>query len=96
MLCQAVFSTLSLSLSTQAAPLLCVPLTTARHSRALSLPTEAFSGARRALCHLRSRMEEVCREEMDKISRAGTADPGDPGRRTVIKDDVIYSVLINI
>ncbi|XP_018528078.1 E3 ubiquitin/ISG15 ligase TRIM25 isoform X1 [Lates calcarifer] len=54
----------------QAAPLLCVPLTTGRHSRALSLPTEAFSGARKALCHLRSRMEEVCREEMDKISRA--------------------------
>ncbi|XP_041640882.1 E3 ubiquitin/ISG15 ligase TRIM25-like isoform X2 [Cheilinus undulatus] len=54
----------------QAAPLLCVALTTGRHSRALSLPTEAFSGARRALCHLRSRMEEVCREEVDKISRA--------------------------
>lgn len=57
---------------TQAAPLLCVALTTGRHSRALSLPTEAFSGARRALCHLRSRVEEVCREEVDKISRAGT------------------------
>ncbi|XP_059189488.1 E3 ubiquitin/ISG15 ligase TRIM25-like isoform X2 [Centropristis striata] len=54
----------------QAAPLLCVPLTTGRHSRALSVPTEGFSGARRALCHLRSRMEEVCREEVDKISRA--------------------------
>nr|XP_020499484.1 E3 ubiquitin/ISG15 ligase TRIM25-like isoform X3 [Labrus bergylta] len=54
----------------QAAPLLCVPLSTGRHSRALSLPSEAFSGARRALCHLRSRMEEVCREEVDKISRA--------------------------
>ncbi|XP_034542745.1 E3 ubiquitin/ISG15 ligase TRIM25-like isoform X2 [Notolabrus celidotus] len=54
----------------QAAPLLCVPLTTCRHSRGLSLPTEAFSSARRALCHLRSRMEEVCREEVDKISRA--------------------------
>ncbi|XP_038568637.1 E3 ubiquitin/ISG15 ligase TRIM25-like isoform X2 [Micropterus salmoides] len=53
----------------QAAPLLCVPLTTARHSRSVSLPTEAFSGARRVLCHLRSRMEEVCREEVDKISR---------------------------
>nr|XP_046229718.1 E3 ubiquitin/ISG15 ligase TRIM25-like isoform X3 [Scatophagus argus] len=53
----------------QAAPLLCVPLATGRHSRALSLPTEAFSGARRALCHLRSRMEEVCREEVDKICR---------------------------
>ncbi|XP_076585648.1 E3 ubiquitin/ISG15 ligase TRIM25-like isoform X3 [Chaetodon auriga] len=54
----------------QAAPLLCVPLSAGRHSRALSLPTEAFSGARRALCHLRSHMEEVCREEVDKISRA--------------------------
>lgn len=63
----------SLSLSTQAAPLLCGPFATGRHSRALSLPTEAFSGARRALCHLRSRMEEVCREEVDKISRAGTS-----------------------
>ncbi|XP_030005440.1 E3 ubiquitin/ISG15 ligase TRIM25-like isoform X2 [Sphaeramia orbicularis] len=54
----------------QAAPLLCVPLATGRHSRALSMPTEAFSGARRGLCHLRSRMEEVCREEVDKINRA--------------------------
>ncbi|XP_053181622.1 E3 ubiquitin/ISG15 ligase TRIM25-like [Scomber japonicus] len=54
----------------QAAPLLCTPLATCRHSRALSLPTEAFSGARRALCHLRSRMEEVCREEVDNINRA--------------------------
>ncbi|KAM6941597.1 E3 ubiquitin/ISG15 ligase TRIM25-like isoform 2-T2 [Lycodopsis pacificus] len=54
----------------QAAPLLCVPLAAGRHSRALSLPTEGFGGASRALCHLRSRMEEVCREEVDKISRA--------------------------
>ncbi|CAJ1052921.1 E3 ubiquitin/ISG15 ligase TRIM25-like isoform X5 [Xyrichtys novacula] len=54
----------------QAAPPLCVALSTGRHSRALSLPTEAFSGTRRVLCHLRSRMEEVCREEVDKISRA--------------------------
>ncbi|XP_029925662.1 E3 ubiquitin/ISG15 ligase TRIM25-like isoform X1 [Myripristis murdjan] len=54
----------------QAAPLMCVPLTAGRRSRALSLPTEAFSAARRALCHLRGRMEEVCREEVDKISRA--------------------------
>ncbi|XP_040001211.1 E3 ubiquitin/ISG15 ligase TRIM25-like [Xiphias gladius] len=54
----------------QAAPLLCVPLTAGQHPRALSLPAEAFSGARRALCQLRSRMEEVCREEVDKISRA--------------------------
>ncbi|KAM3865102.1 E3 ubiquitin/ISG15 ligase TRIM25-like [Diretmus argenteus] len=54
----------------QAAPLLCVSLATDRRSRALGLPTEAFSAARRALCHLRGRMEEVCREEVDKISRA--------------------------
>ncbi|KAM7009613.1 E3 ubiquitin/ISG15 ligase TRIM25-like isoform 2-T2 [Tautogolabrus adspersus] len=54
----------------QAAPLLCVALSTGRYSRAVSLPSEAFSGARRALCHLRSRMEEVCREEVDKVSRA--------------------------
>ncbi|KAK2918595.1 E3 ubiquitin/ISG15 ligase TRIM25-like isoform X2 [Channa argus] len=54
----------------QAAPLLCIPLTTGRYCGALSLPTEAFRGARRALCHLRSLIEEVCREEVDKISRA--------------------------
>ncbi|XP_047189613.1 tripartite motif-containing protein 16-like isoform X2 [Scophthalmus maximus] len=54
----------------QAAPLLCVPLAAGRHSRALGLPTEAFSGTGRALGHFRSRMEEICREEVDKISRA--------------------------
>ncbi|XP_039650868.1 E3 ubiquitin/ISG15 ligase TRIM25-like isoform X2 [Perca fluviatilis] len=54
----------------QVAPLLCVPLSTSLHSRALSLPLEGFSGAWGALCHLRSRVEEVCREEVDKISRA--------------------------
>ncbi|XP_031144631.2 E3 ubiquitin/ISG15 ligase TRIM25-like isoform X3 [Sander lucioperca] len=54
----------------QVAPLLCVPLSTSLHSRALSLPSEGFSSAWGALCHLRSRMEEVCREEVDKISRA--------------------------
>ncbi|XP_068460355.1 E3 ubiquitin/ISG15 ligase TRIM25-like [Clinocottus analis] len=54
----------------QAAPLLCVPLAAGRLSRALSLPSECFSGARQALSQLRSRMEEVCREEVDKISRA--------------------------
>ncbi|KAM9857236.1 E3 ubiquitin/ISG15 ligase TRIM25-like isoform 2-T2 [Aulostomus maculatus] len=54
----------------QAAPLLCVCVNSARHPRALSLPTEAFSGARRELSHLRSRVEEVCREEVDRISRA--------------------------
>ncbi|XP_061587589.1 E3 ubiquitin/ISG15 ligase TRIM25-like isoform X2 [Cololabis saira] len=60
------------SLFLQAAPLLCVPLTTDRPSRVFSLSTEAFSGARRALCNLRSRMEEVCREEVDNISHAVT------------------------
>ncbi|XP_054636233.1 E3 ubiquitin/ISG15 ligase TRIM25-like isoform X2 [Dunckerocampus dactyliophorus] len=54
----------------QAAPLLCLPVLAARPSRTLSLPIEAFSGARRALCHLRSCVEEVCREEVDKISQA--------------------------
>ncbi|KAM9313684.1 E3 ubiquitin/ISG15 ligase TRIM25-like [Pholidichthys leucotaenia] len=54
----------------QAAPLLCIPLSAGRPAGAPSLPTEAFSGARRALCHLRSHVEEVCREEVDKISRA--------------------------
>ncbi|KAM6972545.1 E3 ubiquitin/ISG15 ligase TRIM25-like [Aplochiton taeniatus] len=54
----------------QAASLLCVPLATGRHCRALSLPTEAFDAARRALYHLRPRMEELCREEVNKITRA--------------------------
>ncbi|KAM4750672.1 E3 ubiquitin/ISG15 ligase TRIM25-like isoform 2-T2 [Anableps anableps] len=55
----------------QAAPLLCIPLTADQHSRAFNLPTEAFSDARKALSHLRSCIEDVCREEVDKISRAG-------------------------
>ncbi|KAK2817430.1 hypothetical protein Q5P01_025621 [Channa striata] len=54
----------------QAAPRLCIPLTTGGRSRTLSLPTEAFSGARTALCHLRNHIEEVCWEEVDKIGRA--------------------------
>ncbi|XP_014040532.1 E3 ubiquitin-protein ligase TRIM47 isoform X2 [Salmo salar] len=55
----------------QAAPLLCVLPPTGRHPRApLILPAEGFSAARRALSHLRARMEELCREEVDKISRA--------------------------
>uniref|UniRef100_A0A4W5K2Y4 Uncharacterized protein n=1 Tax=Hucho hucho TaxID=62062 RepID=A0A4W5K2Y4_9TELE len=57
----------------QAAPLLCVlpPTATGRRPRApLILPAEGFSAARRALSHLRARMEELCREEVDKISRA--------------------------
>ncbi|KAG7274502.1 hypothetical protein CRUP_025695 [Coryphaenoides rupestris] len=35
-----------------------------------ALHRETFSAARKALCHLRSRLEEVSREEADKISRA--------------------------
>ncbi|XP_030592785.1 E3 ubiquitin/ISG15 ligase TRIM25-like isoform X2 [Archocentrus centrarchus] len=58
----------------QAAPLLCIPVATAQDSSALSLPTDAFSGARRALCHLRSHIEEVCREEVDKITRTVNED----------------------
>ncbi|XP_055770111.1 E3 ubiquitin/ISG15 ligase TRIM25-like [Salvelinus fontinalis] len=55
----------------QAAPLLCVlPPTGRRHRAPLILPAEGFSAARRALSHLRARMEELCREEVDKISRA--------------------------
>ncbi|KAF3852861.1 hypothetical protein F7725_006216 [Dissostichus mawsoni] len=52
-----------------AAPLLCVPLSS-RPSLSLSLPPEGFSGARRALSRLRSRLEELCREEGEKISHA--------------------------
>ncbi|XP_037327853.2 E3 ubiquitin/ISG15 ligase TRIM25-like [Pungitius pungitius] len=54
----------------QAAPPLCGPLAAGRHSTDLRRPAEAFGGARTALCHLRSRVEEVCRDEADKISRA--------------------------
>lgn len=54
----------------QAAPLLCLPVATVGPSPALGPTSEAFSCARRALCHLRSRVEEVCREEVDKINRA--------------------------
>ncbi|KAM9489943.1 E3 ubiquitin-protein ligase TRIM47-like isoform 1-T1 [Salvelinus alpinus] len=55
----------------QAAYLLCVlPPTGRRHRAPLILPVEGFSAARRALSHLRARMEELCREEVDKISRA--------------------------
>ncbi|KAM8880174.1 E3 ubiquitin/ISG15 ligase TRIM25-like isoform 2-T2 [Spinachia spinachia] len=54
----------------QAAPLLCLPPAARRHSRDLRLPTEGFGGARRALGHLHSRLEEVCRDEVDKISHA--------------------------
>ncbi|XP_071031494.1 E3 ubiquitin/ISG15 ligase TRIM25-like isoform X3 [Oncorhynchus clarkii lewisi] len=55
----------------QEAPLLCVlPPTGLRPRAPLILPAEGFSAARRALSHLRARMEELCREEVDKISHA--------------------------
>ncbi|XP_016525746.1 E3 ubiquitin/ISG15 ligase TRIM25-like [Poecilia formosa] len=56
---------------TQAAMLLCVPIAANRPSGAFSLAPEAFSDARRALSHLRSCIEDVCREEVDRIGRAG-------------------------
>lgn len=55
----------------QAAPLLCIPLGADRPPRAFILPTEAFSDARKALSHLRSSIEDVCREEVERISRVG-------------------------
>ncbi|XP_038146574.1 E3 ubiquitin/ISG15 ligase TRIM25-like [Cyprinodon tularosa] len=55
----------------QAAPLLCIPPITDQHYKTFSLPAEAFSDARKALSHLRSCIEDVCREQVDKISRAG-------------------------
>ncbi|XP_031417757.1 E3 ubiquitin/ISG15 ligase TRIM25-like isoform X2 [Clupea harengus] len=54
----------------QAAPLLCILPASGRRPRAAGVPTECFRATRRALCHLRSRMEELCGEEVDKISRA--------------------------
>lgn len=69
--CWALFSTHLLLFLTQAAPLLCVPLATGWHNRGVGLPEEAFGGARRALSQLRSRVEDVCREEADQIGRAG-------------------------
>uniref|UniRef100_A0A3Q2PFJ2 E3 ubiquitin/ISG15 ligase TRIM25-like n=1 Tax=Fundulus heteroclitus TaxID=8078 RepID=A0A3Q2PFJ2_FUNHE len=67
----------------QAAPLLCIPLVADhQHSRTFSRPTEAFSDARKALSHLRSSIEDVCREQVDKISRAGNENFV-PGRELV-------------
>lgn len=63
---------------TQAAPLLCVPLATGWHNRGVGLPTEALGAARRALSLLRNRVEEVCREEVERISRAGMTGNQDP------------------
>ncbi|XP_057700420.1 E3 ubiquitin/ISG15 ligase TRIM25-like [Corythoichthys intestinalis] len=56
----------------QAAPLLCLPVPAATRPLVTSnTPAEAFSGARKVLGRLRSRLEEICREEVDSISRAG-------------------------
>ncbi|XP_061130850.1 E3 ubiquitin/ISG15 ligase TRIM25-like isoform X1 [Syngnathus typhle] len=55
----------------QAAPLLCLPvLAAARPSVTSAPPAEAFGGVSRALGRLRSHLEDVCREEVDSISRA--------------------------
>ncbi|KAM4595568.1 E3 ubiquitin/ISG15 ligase TRIM25-like isoform 1-T1 [Fundulus diaphanus] len=74
----------------QAAPLLCIPLVADQHSRTFSRPTEAFSDARKALSHLRSSIEDVCREQVDKISRAGNENfvPG----RELVNDGQNYRV----
>ncbi|XP_051940587.1 E3 ubiquitin/ISG15 ligase TRIM25-like isoform X1 [Hippocampus zosterae] len=64
----------------QVAPLLCLPVATAARPSPTSGPSaEAFSGARGALGRLRSRLEEVCREEMDSISRAVNENNGSGG-----------------
>ncbi|KAG7491447.1 hypothetical protein MATL_G00003790 [Megalops atlanticus] len=54
----------------QSASLLCVLPASGRRPRAAEISTECFSAARRALSHLRARMEELCREEVEKITRA--------------------------
>ncbi|XP_055080231.1 E3 ubiquitin/ISG15 ligase TRIM25-like isoform X2 [Periophthalmus magnuspinnatus] len=53
----------------QAAPLLLLPVSTSAPPRSPSLSADVFSAARRSLCHLRSRMEELCREEVDVINK---------------------------
>lgn len=68
-------------LPAQAAPL----LATGWHNRGGGSPTEAFAFARRALSHLRSRVEEVCREEVEKISRAGAIGVTCPLSRLVVR-----------
>lgn len=55
----------------QAAALLCIPVAADRPPGTFSLAPEAFSDARRALSHLRSCIEDVCREEVDRIGRVG-------------------------
>ncbi|KAJ8363170.1 hypothetical protein SKAU_G00120010 [Synaphobranchus kaupii] len=54
----------------RAASLLCVLPACGRRPRAAEISTECFGTARRALSHLRARMEELWREEVEKITRA--------------------------
>ncbi|KAK7930612.1 hypothetical protein WMY93_007007 [Mugilogobius chulae] len=56
----------------QAAPLLLLPVSTSGPSRVPVLPSDMFSGAQRVLCQLRSRVEELCREEVDNINKTVT------------------------
>lgn len=86
--CWALFSTHLLLFLTQAAPLLCVPLATGWHNRGVGLPEEAFGGARRALSQLRSRVEDVCREEADQIGRAGVERRNPPRKINLKLSDV--------
>ena len=57
--------------SAQAASLLCVQPACRRRPRAAEISTDCFGAARRSLSHLKARMEELWREEVDKITRAG-------------------------
>ncbi|KAG5854009.1 hypothetical protein ANANG_G00032950 [Anguilla anguilla] len=54
----------------RAASLLCVQPACGRRPRAAEVSTDCFGAARRALSHLRARMEELWREEVDKITKA--------------------------
>lgn len=53
----------------QSAPLLLLPVSCSGPAQLRELPSDVFSGAQRALCHLRSRLEELCREEVDDINK---------------------------
>lgn len=46
------------------------PVSGSGPGRAPDLSSEVFSGARRALCVLRSRLEELCREEVNNINKS--------------------------
>ncbi|KAJ8263829.1 hypothetical protein GJAV_G00141770, partial [Gymnothorax javanicus] len=52
------------------ASLLCPLPACGRRPRAAEISTDCFDAARRELAHLRARMEELWREEVDKITRA--------------------------